>query len=432
MRMTSLPMPANCAEPSINGPMSGLPKSIGNTAAEDQQFLLRAFRSFAKAAISLEQSYGALHSEVERLRVELATANSDLARSSDENRRIRTHLDRILEGLPCGVLVADKDGNIMMANPEAQRLLPRDPDYAALSSISQLPAPVQELLLQCQREGNEREQECVYNQPSSRWLAVRHASISENASSASIYILRDVSERKRLEETEARARRDQALAEVSTVLAHEIRNPLGSLELFAGLLADSGLAPEAQEWVENLQAGLRTLAATVNNVLHFHSMPEPHCTPVDLGDLLVWARQFLAPVARQSKVTLSLQNRLQNVFLRADRHRLEQLLLNLVLNAVRAMPDGGWIELAGRAVRSGSAAELAISDTGPGMPPADLPRIFDPGFSRRQGSPGLGLAVCRKIVEQHGGTICAANRAAGGAVFAVTFPLLCEQKGIPA
>jgi hypothetical protein len=78
-----------------------------------------------------------------------------------------------------------------------------------------------------------------------------------------------------LEETQSKLRREQALAEISSVLAHEIRNPLGSLELFAGLLAESDLNPDCHNWVEHVQAGLRTLAATVNNVLQFHSLPEP-------------------------------------------------------------------------------------------------------------------------------------------------------------
>ncbi len=275
--------------------------NIGNPTLEDEQFLLRAFRSFAEAAGSLERSYAQLRAEVERLRLEL-------------------------------------------------------------------------------------------------------------------------------EDTQSKLRREQALAEVSSVLAHEIRNPLGSLELFAGLLAEAELNPECRKWVEHMQAGLRTLAATVNNVLQFHSLPELERAPVDLGQLLGWARDFFLPLARQSRVALSLQNRVSGVFLLADRHRLEQVLLNLVLNAIRALPGGGWIELAGRPLQNengenGQAVVLTVSDTGPGISPEHLPGIFEPGFSTRAGSPGLGLAVCRKIVAQHGGTITAGNRPGCGAIFTLTFPL---------
>jgi len=85
----------------------------------------------------------------------------------------------------------------------------------------------------------------------------------------------------------------------------------GSLELFAGLLANAGLSGESSQWVEQVQAGLRTLAATVNNVLHFHSLPAPNRVPTDLGRLLDWAGGFLLPLARQARVELCLRNRLE-------------------------------------------------------------------------------------------------------------------------
>ena len=399
--------------------------NIGQKNVEDEQFLLRAFRSFAAAADSLEQSYGRLRTEVEGLRRELNKSNSKLAESLEENRSMRTHLDRILEGLPCGVVVVDHNEQISRANPEALRLLGFDPrgDTVAPSSVSQLPAAINQLLAYARSRGGDAELSFPGEDGEPRWLSARHASIAERATSTSIFILRDVSERKRLEETRAQLRREQALAEISSVLAHEIRNPLGSLELFAGLLAESNLEPECREWIGHVQAGLRTLAATVNNVLHFHSLPEPERVPVDLGELLIWARDFFLPLARQSRITLSLQNRLCGVCLPADRHRLEQVLLNLVLNAIRAMPGGGWIELAGRMIKTANSetVELAVTDTGRGISPEELPHIFEPGFSTRIGSPGLGLAVCRKIVKQHGGTIRAASLPGRGARFSLSF-----------
>ena len=394
---------------------------IGNSAGEDEQFLLRAFRSFSEAAGSLERSYARLREEVERLRLELEASNRDLAHSLEENRKMREHLDRILEGLPCGVLVVSTAGQIARVNPEAMRLLELGSvSGSRVSDFSALSFEVQQLLKQARQ--NEREQELSVTGDGGflHWLAARYAPI---AGGDSVFILRDIDERKRLEETEARLRREQALAEVSAVLAHEIRNPLGSLELFASLLAESELDVECRQWVEHMQAGLRTLAATVNNVLHFHSMPEPERAPVDLGELLEWARNFFRPLAAQSHVVISLQNQVSGVFLAADRHRLEQVLLNLVLNSVRAMPTGGWIELGGRLSDDGKSIALSVADNGPGISAENLARVFEPGFSTRAGSPGLGLAVCRKIVERHRGTIGAASNPRRGATFTLTFPI---------
>jgi signal transduction histidine kinase len=414
---------------------------------DNEQFLLQAFHSFAETADSLERSYGMLRSEVARLHGELAESNVGLARSLEENRQMRQHLDRILDGLPCGVLVARASGAISLVNPEAKRLLSAASKPPAFESLSVVPAELRDLLNRAQLGPGEQEQCFTEGSGGERWLAARHAAVEDaeddrasnqetnnkdisnkdirNKDCVSIFILRDVSEAKRMVQEREKLRREQALAEMSAILAHEIRNPLGSLELFAGLLAEAGLSPECQQWVEHVQAGLRTLAATVNNVLHFHSLPAPERVPTDLGRLLDWAGGFLVPMAHQARVELCLRNRLQGVWFTADRHRLEQVLLNLVLNALRAMPGGGWVEVAGHRIHDGDAAAAAIciSDTGPGIQPEQAAKIFEPGFSTRAGSPGLGLAVCRKIVEQHGGSLAAANRAGVGASFTLTFPL---------
>lgn len=223
-------------------------------------------------------------------------------------------------------------------------------------------------------------------------------------------------------------RRRQALAEMSAVLAHEIRNPLGSLELFAGLLADAGLAPEPQEWVEHLQAGLRNLAATVNNVLQFHSQPDPGFAPTDLGALLDWLEHFLRPLAQRGQVRIEATSALAGVWVAGDRHRLEQVLLNLALNSFEFMPGGGVLRVSGQPA---SQAEnrgpwLEMADTGPGIAVQNIGRVFEPGFTTRPGSPGLGLAVCKTVMEQHGGCIRVASCAGRGTTFTLEFPLTGE------
>jgi two-component system sensor histidine kinase FlrB len=443
-----------------------LPNPEGSeiTFGENEQFLREAFRSFAQTASSLERSYGLLRTEVARLHGELADSNAGLERSLEENRAMREHLDRILEGLPCGVLVTKANGEISLLNPEGRRLL----EQAGGEVRSVLPGAVRELLERARSGAGEQERRFTGKDESECWLAARHAPVgnrdtagsgrprSENLAcqtpeaklcgedeSASIFILRDVSEAKRMVREREKLRREQALAEMSAILAHEIRNPLGSLELFAGLLAEAALEGECRQWVGHVQAGLRALGATVNNVLQFHGAPAPALVPTDLGRLLEWAEGFLLPMARQAQVELCLRNRLQGVWFSADRHRLEQVLLNLVLNALRAMPGGGWVEVAGERTnpseidstgmsrRNDPVVKICVSDTGPGIHSGQEERIFEAGYSTRQGGPGLGLAVCRRIAEQHGGTLRAANRAGMGACFTLTLPFRkeCSRDG---
>ena len=388
--------------------------------ALDERSLTRAFASFTEAASSLERAYMQLQAEVAGLRHELEDTNRDLAASLEENHRMRQHLNRILQGLPCGVLVTESGGQVSLANPETRRLL-------GAAAESALPLWLQDLLDRSQASHSELEYRCAT--PQAEWITIRCAQLCAEEGGSSIFILQDVSDLKRLEREHEELSRRQALAEMAAVLAHEIRNPLGSLELFAGLLAESDLKPEEREWVGQLQAGLRTLAATVNNVLHFHSQPEPGLVPTDLGQWLRSTHEFLRPLARRAGVRMELLQTLDGVLVGADRHRLEQVLLNLALNAFRVMPDGGVLKICGEVGSPKEAGQpiravVEISDSGPGIAAADMEQIFHPGFTTCAGSPGLGLAVCQTIMQQHAGTIAVKSGAGRETTFKLEFPLL--------
>ena len=410
-------------------------------ARDREHPLARAFASFTEAAGSLERTYGQLQGQVAHLRQELEVTNRDLATSLEENHRIRERLRRILEGLPCGVLVIEAGDRISTLNPEAARLL-----GGSFESADALPAVLSAALDRARQTGEEPElplagfeqsaldlDQFSSNQPSSNqiksvWVAIRHAWLEQSqARATSVFILRDVSEAKKLEHDREHLRKQQALVEMSALLAHEIRNPLGSLELFAGLLAEANLEGESRRWIEHVQAGLRTLSATVNNVLHLHNTPQPELATTDAGQLLDWAYDFLLPLAKQARVEMQIINGLNGVTIHADRHSLEQVLLNLALNAFRFMPDGGWLSIRGidcasREDMESGGVEIVVRDTGPGIAPDDLPRIFEAGFSTRPGSSGLGLAVCRRILEQHGGSILVESRPGHGATFRLRLP----------
>ncbi len=380
-----------------------------DAALLDERLLARAFASFTEAADSLERSYRQLQAEVGRLRRELEETNRDLNRSLDENQRIRERLDRTLEGLPCGVVVIEIDGTVSVANPEAGRLLHIFPRQS-------LPHTGAELLA---KADDCRSIEFHLPDAAVEWIAIRRA--QTEAGRGAIYIVEDISEAKRFEQQRESLQRQEALAGMSATLAHEIRNPLASMELFAGLLGESELTGECREWVEQLQAGLRTLSATVNNVLHFHSEPGPAISTVDAGQLLRSVHAFLRPLAQRGKICLRLNQQLDGVLIPADRHRIEQVLLNLALNAIRVVPENGVLELSGERVDEGGDVRIAVYDNGPGIPPEHISKIFEPGFSTREGSPGLGLAVCKKIMDQHGGTISVSSKVGTGTRFCLKF-----------
>ncbi|MGA7967787.1 MAG: HAMP domain-containing sensor histidine kinase [Terriglobales bacterium] len=411
-------------------------------AREADHPLARAFRSFTDAAGSLERTYGQLHGQVAQLRRELEVTNRNLTVSLRENRRMRERLRHILEALPCGVLVieggGEGGGRISALNPEAVRLA-----GGRFETVDALPQALVSALESARATGEECELELPPgpgNEPGNQhatkssaspvWIAIRHAWIERRAENSSVFILRDVSAAKQMERDSENLRRQHALVEMSALLAHEIRNPLGSLELFAGLLAESSLEGESRRWIEHVQAGLRTLSSTVNNVLDLHNQPPAERALIDAGELLGWAYEFLLPLAHQARVEIQIVNQLAGVRIPADRHLLEQVLLNLALNAFRFMPGGGWLFIRGFDRRPWGT-EIEVRDTGPGIEEADLPHIFEPGFTTRPGSSGLGLAVCRRILHQHGGRIAVESRHGQGATFRVTLPVGTPPEPLP-
>lgn len=421
--------------------MSKLPRTRQRTTsaayeahggASAQESLTRAFMTFTQAAGSLEKSYSQLQSEVARLHRELQCANSELERSLEENARVRAYLSRVLEDLPCGVLVVSQDRSLQIINPEARRLL-QFPFENGLASQITLPPLFSKLIAEIPSNSFFCEQEYTLTETGgNRTIGILRANVSEktNEIGDTIWIVRDLTEQKRLAGEREAARRSHALAEVATLLAHEIRNPLGSMELFTGLLADAtAQMPETRQWVTHLQAGLRALSATVNNVLQFHSQPAAQLLPTEIDRLLTETLDFLQPLARQRGQQIHIENKIGKVATSADGSRLKQVFFNLSLNAFRAMHPGGKLAvvLQWAAQFPNELVEIDFCDEGRGVPAELLDRIYDAGFTTTPGSPGLGLAVCKKVIEQHGGEIRVQSKPGQGTNFSIFLPVIGAQ-----
>ncbi len=398
--------------------------------------LADAFSEFIGAANRLEDSHRQLHGEVARLRTELAERNRALASSLAENERMRIALRQILDALPCGVAVIEvPTERVILLNPEASRLLnmPSAESLIRHDLEYDLPSGMQKAILVAGREPREHgfEQEInIEREGKSRWLAIRYTRMPSAPAEAGlaqvILIVRDITEQKNAEQHREAARNSFALAEMSTVLAHEIRNPLGSLELLARCVAeDPGLNHDSKQCVEHIQAGVRSLSATVSNVLRFHTPGAAPLRSLQLASVINSSLDFVRPLAKQNNVDLTLRENLAHAEIAGDADGLKQVLLNLLCNALRHTPAGGEITITSSIDprETGPAAVIDVTDTGNGISADALPQIFEPGFTTT-GSSGLGLAVCRHIVEQHGGKISARSQAGKGATFQVEIPLL--------
>jgi two-component system sensor histidine kinase FlrB len=398
--------------------------------------LTDAFSAFISAASRLEHSYGQLHEEVAQLRIQLADRNLALATSLEENERMRILHGEILDALPCGVAVVAQNNDVVLLNPEAKRLM--GIAETEKPSWSVLPKPIRTMIdsgpSQAWRQGDEQQIE-VQSTGGKRWLRVRCTSIDDAAvntggtlaSPTLILTIRDTTSQKQADEEREASRHMVALAEMATLLAHEIRNPLGSLELFASLLAsDAGLTEDSEKWVQNIQAGIRSLSATVNNVLRFHTPGASALAEVKLREILNNAVEFIRPLVQQSGLNVTLDETLGDAEIMGDPGGLQQLLLNLTHNAIRHTPAGGRLSVCAciRSLAEKPVAVVEFSDTGNGIDPEDLPHIFEAGFSATRQRTGLGLAVCERIMAQHHGAVAVTSHLGEGSTFRLEFPIL--------
>jgi signal transduction histidine kinase len=404
--------------------------------AESQ--LTDAFTAFIVAANRLEDSHRLLHEEVAELRTQLAERNRALASSVAETDRTRVLLRQILDALPCGVAVLETQINeVILLNPEACRLL----DAPEPAGWHNLPECVQTAVKNVCREPWEQhyEQEVMVEKDGRKLcLAIRYSRMTSAArkeniarSSCLVLIISDVTAHKNMEKERENSRNGMALAEMATVLAHEIRNPLGSLELLTGCLAgDPGLGDDSQRCVQHLRAGIRSLSATVNNVLCFHNSATQQMGPLELGPALRVGVEFIRPLAQQIGVKLTLRETLRDAEIAGNSSGLRQIILNLACNALRHTPPDGEIRMTAvvEAAASGRTAVIEFTDTGCGIDPKDLPHIFDAGFTTTGQTPGLGLTICQRIVEQHGGTIKVRSELGRGTTFRMEFPVLTMVK----
>ncbi|MCS7034799.1 MAG: ATP-binding protein, partial [Phycisphaerae bacterium] len=219
-----------------------------------------------------------------------------------------------------------------------------------------------------------------------------------------------------------RRNRLAALGEMAAGLAHEIRNPLGAIQLYAGMLReDLQDRPESQQLVEKITRGVRRLEELVSQVLQFTREMRAVPRRCDLAQVIADTLELAEARASKTGVMLRAEGPLQ-LPVEVDACLLGQALLNLLLNAIEAQPGGGEVLVRYAGATDDRAARqfsLEVIDRGPGIAADALDRIFNPFFTTKESGTGLGLAIVHRIVEAHDGTVSASNIDGGGARFEI-------------
>jgi signal transduction histidine kinase len=262
-------------------------------------------------------------------------------------------------------------------------------------------------------------------------LPERHDELGDLQNSYRMMVNRLAQEKTERETTRELLARTEKMATVGTLaagIAHEINSPLtGAMHSVHAL--EAGTLPPAKQgrYLQVLAESLDRIRRAVSQLLDYSSVHVTNITDCDLSALVTRTLAFLEYQITANRVEV--ENLLPPLPIRADAHKMEQVLVNLVLNAVVAMPTGG--RLVFRHVMDGPFLTLIVSDTGEGIPEENLEKIFDPFFTTKRNGEGtgLGLAVCRKIIEQHGGKISVSSCPGEGTEFHIALSLASAPGG---
>lgn len=367
---------------------------------------------FNSMASRLQESSRAITAHRDRLEEEVRARTRELEQE-------RASLEAVVQYTADGILAIDRTGLIRLLNPAASRLLSK--------SIEPLGLNIEQFWPQWQSIAHDTSQgalRCDLELPD------QTISLSVTPTTAGyIVVTRDVSQERQIQDERRELDRQMfqmekltTLGELAMGVAHEIGNPLAGMKAVAQAMQyEDDIPPGLVEALKRMETEIDRLSGFLRS---FHGFAAPQMISREpcrldqiLDDVLFWTRKD----AKSANIGFELSGIEAMPPLSADPQQLKQVLLNLLLNAIHAMPEGGTVTV--DAINEASSKTIHITDTGVGMSDEVLKRIFEPFYTTRLEGTGLGLAIVRKIVEQHGGSIAVTSEPGHGTCFTLSWPL---------
>jgi signal transduction histidine kinase len=234
-----------------------------------------------------------------------------------------------------------------------------------------------------------------------------------------VILIKDISRLRDLEVRHERNQRLIAMGEMAAKIVHEIRNPLCSIELYSSMLEKDLTSTVHKDLAHGIATGIGNLNTILTNMLFFARPSRPVLRKIRLDAVIDEAVRMLLPMMDSRNVRL--ERALQEYEMLGDPELLKQAFLNMMINAVQAMPEGGDIRIAME--RRGGTVEVTVQDSGNGIPRENLEKIFDPFFTTKDSGTGLGLAIVNTIMQANGGYIAVASEPGSGSTFTLSFPV---------
>lgn len=380
--------------------------------------LTEAFHEFQRKAEKLGVAYSRMQDDFRKVNVELDKKNEQLAQSLKTQEEIKLYLNSILESMNNGVVGVNTQERITHFNRMASIITGYNQDEVLGKSYIDVfgkNATDDTSVLHVLQTGKglSRDEKVLWSKaglpvPVSFQTAMLHD--PSGVALGAVEIFSDISRIKALEEQMQQTKTMAALGEMAATVAHEIRNPLGAMGMWADLLERE--VPEDssnRKIVIKIVEGLSRLNRIVSNLLVYSRPVKPQLRSVALKQILDETIDFIGiEIDRQGqKIEISKDMGNGDALVQVDPEKLQQVIMNLSLNAIQAMPKGGClkVEIDQNILSTSDFVSFTICDNGSGITKENLDKIFDPFFTTKANGTGLGLAIVKKIVESHSGYI---------------------------
>lgn len=408
---------------------------------EKVKSLTKAFELFSKETTRLEVAYRELSDQFRQVKSDLEESNEQLHSKVVRLDYLTHYLHSILTHINQGILFVDLEGVVTTYNHAAEEILEHDHldilfnsfwayfedsyfGFSIKQALMTKKSPPVSFVTITLPSGQERELEVQ----SKFILQEKSESVTDSAGNpiesiqGIIILLRDLTEIRRLQIQANRNDRMKELGEMAAMVAHEIRNPLGGIKGFATLLQrDLIETPQLQQMAGYIVEGTDNLNRLVSNVLNYARPVKPNFEAIDLVKLLEELLHHLqADSIVKSGIKISFKSSIKKIIVQADAQLLKSALLNMVVNSIQAMPDGGKITLG--LEQHKDKCTIIVTDTGCGIPPEHIEKIFSPFFTTKQQGNGLGLSEVHKVILAHGGVIEVSSEVGKGSEFRIHLP----------
>lgn len=395
---------------------------------EDIHLLKASFDAFQQSSARLQEVYGRLQEKIVQVGLELEEKNAELSRINAERENMKNYLRGILENLTAGILVTDGDGGVKIANRAAQNILSaREEDLQGVH-IRQIfdgmePGKVDHIL-----NGHSSGHAGHRITLNGRVLEIFSSRITtvDGKPSDTAWVMYDMTGTLKLEKQARYMEKNAAMLEMAARIAHEVRNPLGSIELFSSLLMRSVREAKQRDWVDRIIQSVKNIDQKIEELLRHAKTVEPLMEMMNVHDLLKEVLLYSDQISDQGHVFLSVEYDSAEPVIRGNPVMIRQIFMGLILNALKSLPEEGRIHIRtkiedGKA--KGPALRISFTDNRPGDSGDHIQRFFSPEEGDERMA-GFHFAVIRNIVSMHNGALSAESGADGTTSFSIVFPLV--------